>query len=317
MYPSAAEFAVAAAADLIMGDPRWLPHPVRWIGSMIAWLEQQCFRLFRPQQRRFAGVLLVMVTVGVSVAVSVWLLSTVAGATRFIAVCYLVSSLLALASLDREAVQVLRALAAGRLDLARRRVSGLVGRDTADLDEPEVLRAVFETVAENMSDGVVAPVFYLMVGGVPGMVAYKCINTLDSMVGYKNERYAEFGWAAARLDDLANYIPARLSAGLVLAVGLLYGVDPRAGWRIVRRDAARQPSPNAGYPEAAVAGVLGVRLGGLNRYGGRAVEKPFLGDPTHALAAAQYATLRRLVFGSALVLYAAAVAEFYWIATHA
>lgn len=317
MYPSGAEFVVAATADLILGDPRWMPHPVRWMGRMIVWLECQCFRVFRHDHRRLAGVVLVATTVGVGIGVSVLLVSIVDGMIRFIVVCYVVSSLLALASLDRDAAHVLRALTERRLDLARARLAGIVGRDTRDLDEPEILRAVIETVAENLSDGVIAPVFYLMLAGIPGMVAYKCVNTLDSMVGYKNERYAEFGWAAARLDDVANYVPARLSALLVLLVATACRLNPRAGWRIVRRDARRQPSPNAGYPEAAVAGVLGVRLGGANRYSGRVVEKPFLGDPTQPLSTAQYPILRRLVYGSALASYAAAAAEFYWIGVHA
>jgi adenosylcobinamide-phosphate synthase len=303
--------------DLIVGDPRWMPHPVRWMGRMIAWLDDRYFRLFTARHRRAAGVMLVVTTVGASVGITVLVVSAVDGAVRFIVVSYLVASLLALASLDREALHVLQALAAQRLDLARTRLAGLVGRETRDLDEPEIVRAVTETVAENLSDGVIAPVFYLMVGGLPGMVAYKCINTLDSMVGYKNERYCEFGWAAARLDDVANYVPARVSALLVLAVASVCGLSARTGWRIVRRDAARQPSPNAGYPEAAVAGVLGVRLGGANRYFGQVVEKPFLGDPTQPLSAAQYPILRRLVYASALAAYVAAAAEFYWMGGHA
>lgn len=317
MYPSGAEFIVAATVDLILGDPRWMPHPVRWMGWMIAWLERQCFRMFSHDYRRLAGVVLVATALGASIGGTVLLVSLVDGAVRFIVVCYVVSSLLALASLDREAIHVVRAVTERRLDLARARLAGIVGRETRDLNEPEVLRAVIETVAENLSDGVIAPVFYLMLGGIPGMVAYKCVNTLDSMVGYKNERYAEFGWAAARLDDAANYLPARLSALLVLAVAGVCGLNPRAGWRIVRRDAARQPSPNAGYPEAAVAGVLGVRLGGSNRYFGHVVEKPFLGDPMQPLSRAQYPILRRLVYGSALIAYAAAAAEFYWMGGHA
>lgn len=317
MYPSATEFVVAAAADLILGDPRWMPHPVRWMGRLIAWLDDWYFRLFSAGHRRAAGVMLVATTVGVSMGITVLVVSVIDGAVRFIVVSYVIASLLALASLDREAVHVLHALAERRLDLARARLAGIVGRDTGDLDEPEVLRAVLETVAENLSDGVIAPVFYLTLGGIPGMVAYKCVNTLDSMVGYKNERYAEFGWAAARLDDVANYVPARLSALLVLLVAAVCGLNPRAGWRIVRRDAARHPSPNAGYPEAAVAGVLGVRLGGANSYSGHVIEKPFLGDATQPLSIAQYPPLRRLVYGSALTAYAAAAAQFYWMGTHA
>ena len=314
MYPSGTEFAAAVAVDLILGDPRWLPHPVRWIGRLIAWLERWLFGIFAPARRRIAGVVLVVVAVGMSVAAAAAVVSQAEGAVRLVIVIYLVSSLLALASLDREAAKVLRALQEQRLDLARARLATIVGRETQELDEPEILRAVVETVAENLSDGVIAPVLYLMAFGVPGMVAYKCVNTLDSMVGYKNERYREFGWAAARLDDVVNYVPARLSAVLVLAAAAVCGLSPRAGWRVVRRDAALQPSPNAGYPEAAVAGVLGVRLGGANRYFGRVVQKPHIGEATHTLSIAHYTVLRRLLYGTAFLLYAAAFAVFQWIA---
>jgi adenosylcobinamide-phosphate synthase len=317
MYPSATEFIVGAAVDLVLGDPRWMPHPVRWMGAVIDWLERVCSSVFGLRHRRLAGVVLVTAALGISVGAAVLLLWVVEGAVRFIVVCYIVSSLLALASLDREALGVLWALNERNLDLARARLAGIVGRETRDLDEPEILRAVMETVAENLSDGVVAPVVFLMLGGVPGMVAYKCINTLDSMVGYKNERYAEFGWAAARLDDVVNYVPARLSALLVMGVAAFCGLSWAAGWRIVRRDAARHPSPNAGYPEAAVAGVLGVRLGGANRYFGKTVDKPYLGDPIIPLSQGQYPQLRRLLYGSALALYAVAFAQFYWMGAHA
>lgn len=313
MYPSAAEFVAAAMTDLVIGDPAWMPHPVRWIGRMIAWVEQCCVRLFGDRHKRAAGIVLVAVAVGCSVGAAMLLLAAVDGWARFLLVCYLVSSLLALASLDGEASRVLEALREHRLELARVRLAAIVGRDTRDLEEPEIVRAVFETVAENLSDGVVAPVFYLIVGGVPGMVAYKCVNTLDSMVGYKNERYFELGWAAARLDDLANYVPARISALFVLLVAAARGWRTRAGWRAIRRDARRQPSPNAGYPEAAVAGVLGVRLGGENRYFGRVLAKPFLGDAGCPPSAAQYRLLRQLLYGSALLAYTAAAAALHWI----
>lgn len=313
MYPSAAELVAAAAADLVVGDPPWMPHPVRWIGRLIAWLEHWCVRLCGARHKRAAGMVLVAAAVGLPVGGVLLVLAVVDGWARFAFICYLVSTLLALASLDREASRVLAAVGEHRIELARLRLASIVGRDTRELEEPDIVRAVFETVAENLSDGVVAPVFYLVVAGVPGMVAYKCINTLDSMVGYRNERYAELGWAAARLDDGANYVPARISAAIVLLVAALCGLSPRAGWRAVRRDAPRQPSPNAGYPEAAVAGVLGVRLGGENRYFGRVVAKPFLGDAAGPPAAAQYPMLRQLLYGSALFAYTAAAATLYWI----
>src|SRR5205085_1386130 len=156
----------------------------------------------------------------------------------------------------------------GDIAEARSKLAMIVGRDTAQLEEPEILRAAIETVAENLSDGVIAPLLYLALGGPVGMAAYKAINTLDSMVGYRDQRYSEFGWASARLDDLANFVPARLTAVLVWTCALMLGYDAGRSRRITLRDAKTQPSPNAGYPEAAVAGALGIRLGGVNFYHG-------------------------------------------------
>jgi len=317
MYPTGHELIAAVGLDLLIGDPRWMPHPVRWMGRLIAGVERVCFPLFGPGRRRLAGAVLVLVVLGTSVGLSVLLVLAAHGAVRFAAITYVVSSLLALTSLDREARAVIQAVREAHLVLARERLARIVGRDTEDLDEPEILRAVFETVAENLSDGVIAPVFYLMLAGVPGMVAYKCVNTLDSMVGYRNDRYVQFGWAAARLDDVMNVVPARVSAVLVVLVAAASGLDTRGACRAIRRDAWRQPSPNAGYPEAAVAGALGVRLGGANRYFGQVVHKPFLGECRRPLSPQQYPSVRGLLYGSALVTYAAAAAEFYWLAAHA
>jgi adenosylcobinamide-phosphate synthase len=157
-------------------------------------------------------------------------------------------------------------------------------------------------VAENLNDAVVAPLFYLMLGGPVAMAAYKAVNTMDSMVGYRNERYREFGWAAARLDDLANLIPARLAAALVWVCAALFGYDALRSVRVTWRDGSRQPSPNSGYPEAAVAGALRVRLGGLNHYQGVASRKNYLGDPVEPLTRGAYARTRRLLYGSAALM---------------
>ena len=169
-------------------------------------------------------------------------------------------------------------LDAKNLDGARNELSCLVGRDTSSLDEKGITRALLETVAENTSDGVIAPLFYLAIGGPPLAMAYKAINTLDSMVGYKNEKYLYFGRASARLDDIANYIPARITAILLAVAAFILRKDWRRAWRITLRDSGNHPSPNSGYPEAAVAGALGRRLGGLSYYGGMPSNKPFIGD---------------------------------------
>lgn len=185
---------------------------------------------------------------------------------------------LATRDLHVETRRVLKALEAGNLARARQELSFLVGRDTAHLSEPEVIRALVETIAENLSDGVIAPLFYLGLGGPPWAMTYKAINTLDSMVGYKKERFRHMGWASARLDDAANFIPARLSGGLVVISAFLLGKPWRDSLEILRRDRRQHQSPNSAWPEAATAGALGVQLGGLNYYGGQPSPKPFIGN---------------------------------------
>ena len=236
---------------------------------------------------------------------------------RVLLSCYLIFSLLALAGLDRETVRVIRALEAGDVTSARKYLARVVGRDTEDLEETEMVRAVTETVAENLNDAVIAPVFYLLLAGVPGMVAYKTINTLDSMIGYTNQRYRRFGWSAARLDDLANYVPARLSALLVLLTAPLLRLDFRSGWEVICRDAGSQPSPNAGYPEAAMAGVLGIRLGGPATYRGQPSVKAFIGEARHELSLEGHHQVRQILYLSSGIFYALATLILFYINSHA
>jgi adenosylcobinamide-phosphate synthase len=186
---------------------------------------------------------------------------------------------LAAGQLWREARAVARPLEENNLDLARQRLAMIVGRDTAALDRAGVRRALIETMAENLNDGFIAPLFYLTIFGPIGAVAYKAVNTLDSMVGYKNESYAQLGWCAARLDDVAGLLPARFSALLIILAARLVGLDTAGAWRAARRDHAAHTSPNAGWPEAACAGALGIRLGGPSYYGGQLKEKPWLNQP--------------------------------------
>ncbi len=262
----------ALLLDLLLGDPRWLPHPVVGMG----WLINRGERLVRsvarsPKALKIGGGLLVLATVAITYWLT-WLIIILAvrwhpyaGIAVSIA---LMSQALAVKTLYQHAQAVLQPLRAGNLPQARRALSMMVGRDTAQLDEAGLVRGVVETVAENTVDGVTAPLFYGFLGGPPLALAYKAINTLDSMIGYRNQTYREFGWAGAKLDDLANYIPARLTGLLYLPLapfswGGLSGVI-----RAIRQDAPRHVSPNSGIPEAAVAGLLGVRLGGLNYYQG-------------------------------------------------
>lgn len=284
----APELIAAFFLDLVIGDPRWLPHPVRIIGTMIVQLENLLRRLFKEKGERLAGVLLVSFIVLPSVTVTFWVVSLLGqAASGFFAIIskavliYCIGTTIALRELIASAKNVISAIKAGTIDDARKKLSMIVGRDTSELSEDGVLRAAIETLAENLSDGVIAPVFYLALGGLPLAIAYKAINTLDSMVGYKNERYIHFGWAAARLDDIANYIPSRISGLLVVAASLVVQrtfASARSAMAILLRDGRNHTSPNSGLPEAAMAGALGVRLGGPSTYGGVLSPKPYIGD---------------------------------------
>jgi adenosylcobinamide-phosphate synthase len=296
MNAMATELGIGAALDLAFGDPHWLPHPVQGIGILVRTLERI---LHRMSSTRWSGALLVILTLLITVTISD---VTLRWGGVPVAV-YWIFSCIALRSLDQHAVHVIEALRRGDIKAAQQRVGFIVGRDTANLSSPEIVRAVFETVAENMSDGIVAPLCFLAAFGVPGMVAYKAVNTMDSMIGYKNDRYLHFGWAAARLDDICNYIPARLTAGLIVVTSALLNLRWQQALTVTLRDARFQPSPNAGYPEAALAGALGVQLGGLNYYFGRPVHKPHLGDPIDELQWNRFPSVRCLMYSVALFSY--------------
>ncbi|MEQ1946001.1 MAG: adenosylcobinamide-phosphate synthase CbiB [Bryobacteraceae bacterium] len=279
-----------AALDLLIGDPQWMPHPVRAIGWWASRLEPRLRALFNGW---LAGVIFWLLVVGPASALVwfsvMWLPpGRVSGALTI----YWVYSLLAIRSLDRETMRAVAALASGDLHAARQAISMVVGRDTAALDEAGILRAAIETIAENLSDAIVAPLFYFAIAGPPAMAAYKAINTLDSMVGYKNDRYRDFGWFSARADDWANWIPARLTAVLISICGLRFRTSISVAWR----DARSQPSPNSGWPEAAMAGALGVRLGGVSHYQGRESVKAVLGDDIQPLSFSAYRKARIVLY---------------------
>lgn len=274
---------VAVGLDLALGDACDAFHPVSWLGRVIAWLE----RLIYPLDSGYlGGALLVSCALAVSAAavLAVMRLSARAGwAGRLTGGSLLVYHALSLRSLARAASEVKALLEEGKLEDARASVARMVGRDTGGLDAPEVVRATVESVAENASDAVVAPLFYAAFGGPLLCVFYRTVNTLDSMVGYRDERYARFGWASARLDDLLNLVPARLTAAALLAAGTFRGGNPSVMAGIVRRDARGHESPNAGWPEAAMAAALGVQLGGTSYYGGRQVVCEHLGEAERPL----------------------------------
>ena len=296
---------LAVILDLLIGDPRRFPHPVTYMGKLIAILEKALRRVFKNE--RIGGLFLLLLTVAITIGTALALLVgayTIKSYAGFIVAVILSWSCIAARSLHLESSLVADALIRGDLAEARRFLSYIVGRDTAELDEAEIWRATVETVAENTSDGVIAPLLYLMVGGPVLGLAYKAVNTLDSMVGYKNERYLSFGWASARFDDLVNYLPARLTGLLITFAAPLAGLPARDAWRVMLRDGRKHTSPNSGIPEAAVAGALGLRLGGTNLYGGRPVEKPTIGDPVNPISQGSWRDAVRLMYGAESLLVA-------------
>jgi adenosylcobinamide-phosphate synthase len=269
--------AAAYGLDLIAGDPESMPHPVRLIGGAITRGERMLRRAGSPGPEFLRGAALSAAVIAGSWAGAYAMLAVAYRAARSLGIAteiLLAWTTLATGSLIEESKAV---LASGDLAAARRRVARIVGRDTDSLDEPEVLRAVIETVAESLCDGVIAPLFYLAVGGVPLAFAYKAVNTLDSMIGHREPPYLYFGRTAARLDDVANLIPARLTAMAIAGAAIVSGHDGRHALTVWRRDGYKHPSPNAGQSEAAMAGALGVQLGGVSYYGGQPSSKPLLG----------------------------------------
>lgn len=308
IHPDPLVITLALLIDLIMGDPRWLPHPVTLIGRLINVLDRG---LRRPWlDLRLAGLLLMLVTVG-SAATATWLalkalfyLHPLAGFTGAVMIS---STCLATRSLHTESARVAAALSSGDLPAARHHLSWIVGRDTNQLEEPDIWRALVETVAENTSDGIIAPLFWLTAGGPVAAMAYKAVSTLDSMVGYRNERYLHLGKVSARMDDLLNFIPARLTAVLIIAAAALSGHSASGAMRIVLRDRLKHPSPNSGHPEAAAAGALGVLLGGTASYSGVPSWKEHIGDASVPLDEQAYRGMIKLMYISTILMATACV----------
>lgn len=258
-------------ADLVMGDPERLPHPIVWFGKAIAWFERL---LNKGRGRRVKGIITALLLIGTVYAAMFFLLRWIDGVDKYAGMAVkaiLVFYCLAGTTLIREVKKVFEAVDCS-LEEGRKQVARIVGRDTSELSEQEVRIAALETLAENLSDGVVAPVFWYGILGVPGMMAYKMVNTLDSMIGYRTQRYREFGWCAAHIDDVANYLPARLTTLLMLTVTGRFRLLNFVTW--FGREHA---SPNSGYPEAALAGILDCRFGGPHTYFGEVVNKPYIG----------------------------------------
>ena len=295
--------------DCLVGDPAALPHPIVLIGKGIAALERLLRARFpaTPEGERAAGRVLVVCMLLLSAVIPAAILWVCFRISRWLcfAVCCIMSwQIFAAKCLKQEAQKVQRCLDAGDLPAARRQVSMLVGRDTEQLTETQVAKAAIETVAENTSDGVIAPLFYMMLGGPVLGFVYKAINTMDSMLGYKNEKYIHFGRCAARTDDVANYIPARLSALGMIAAAPLMGFDGKNAARIWRRDRRKHASPNSAQTESVCAGALHIQLAGNAYYFGKLYEKPFIGDPDRAVEPADISRTCRLMYGTSILLLA-------------
>lgn len=272
----------ALLLDAVIGDPDWLwrraPHPVVWIGNGIGWLERRLNReSWSRRGRKLAGVLTVVIIVAASILVGALLDDLLHGHwLGIIAEALIASTLIAQRSLYQHVARVHSAFTEGGLPAARKTVAMIVGRDPERLDEAGVARAAIESTGENFSDGIVAPVFWLALFGLPGLIAYKAINTADSMIGHRTDRYVDFGWAAARLDDLVNLVPARLSGVLVALAAPIAGGSIATSVKAMFRDARHHRSPNAGWPESAMAGALGIALSGPRVYAEGIANEPYL-----------------------------------------
>jgi len=322
-----AAFLLGFVMDLIIGDPQWFPHPVRAIGGLISFLTKKLLKTDgerNPKKEQAGGILCVL-----TVLIVVTIITSVLSIGSYFIHPYLGLALeavmtwqiLAVKSLRVESMKVYKALMSGTLEDAKKAVSMIVGRDTAVLDEEGVIKAAVETVAENTSDGVIAPMLYTAIGGPVLGFIYKSINTMDSMIGYKNEKYLYFGRAAAKLDDFVNFLPSRISAGIMIFAGAVGGKSYSAGnaVRIYKRDRHNHASPNSAQTEAVCAGALGLKLAGNAFYFGKLVEKPFIGDELRSPEREDIRRVNRLMVISAVLteILCLALMTGLWVMIHA
>lgn len=296
---------LAFLIDLVIGDPAFLPHPVRIMGEAIARFEKFLRSFTRSSSsERIAGCCLALLIPITAYIITLGLCLLADLTNHYIGILvstWLISTTIAARGLVDAGRSVYRHLTRGEIDKARDEVGGIVGRDTDAMEEPEIVRATVETMAENIVDGVVAPIFFALIGGAPLALTYRAVNTLDSMVGYRNSRYLHFGWASARLDDIANYIPARITGLLIVLSAALLGYPPIRVLITMLRDSAKHPSPNSGIPESGVAGALGVQLGGTNYYEGIPSFRPLLGIPYQNLDAAIIRQTAKLIYSTGIL----------------
>lgn len=284
--------------DLLLGDPEWLYHPVCIIGKYISFMEKK-LRARGGNLRKSAVFLTtstVLLTMAV-VAVLLWLLSLLGRIPLMIGMSLLNWMGIAVTCMAKEARGVAKALDNG-VEAGRKQVARIVGRDTQSLSEEEIIKATIETVAENTTDGVISPLLYAAIGGPVLLWGFKAASTLDSMVGYLDEKYRDIGWSSAKLDDVFNFIPARITAVLMCIAAFLTGMDGKNAWRIVRRDHANHKSPNCAWSEAAAAGAMHIQLGGTHDYFGKPIEKPTIGDNERPAQRSDIGKVNRLLYGT-------------------
>ena len=292
------------ALDLIIGDPYSFPHPVRYIGKLISIVEKQIRKITSSDKGlKIAGFFLWFIVVGATFGITTLVLQLFKfnKLAYFIVNTILIYTTLATKCLKDESVKIYKVLKTGDLDKSRIQLSYIVGRDTTNLNEKEIVRATVETVAENTVDGIIAPLFYGFIGGAPLAMAYKAVNTLDSTVGYKNDKYYYLGFASAKIDDIANYIPARLGVILLSLGSLFAGFNFKNALKIGIRDRKNHKSPNCAFSEGAVAGALGIQLGGTNVYFGKEVYKPTIGDKTREIEIEDIVRTNKIMYSSSII----------------
>lgn len=296
----------AIIMDLIVGDPRKLPHLVIYMGKCISFFEKFFRKHFDKKHLKAAGFIIVILDILITIAFVSAVKALYLTKIPVIAICILetvlISHMLAAKSLRQESMKVYYGLKEGDIEKSRYAISMIVGRDTKSLDEEAIIKADVETIAENFSDGVVAPCFYALLFGIYGTYVYKMINTMDSMIGYKDEKYKDIGMAAAKLDDVVNFIPARLSAYLLIIASFFMGLDYKNAFKIYKRDRYKHSSPNAAHTEAVVAGALGVKLAGDAYYFGKLVKKESIGDELRKPEVEDIVTVNKLMYRAVFII---------------
>ena len=287
---------LAVLLDIFIGDPYSFPHPVKVMGNLITWEERLIRKRCRTKKAlRFGGMVMVLINLILGYMIPFFLLWYSRGIWKTIFSVYLPYTCISGRMLQVEGYKVLKALNIS-LESGRRQVGNIVGRDTTQLTREEIITATVEAVAENTSDGIIAPLFYILILGIPGGILYKFVNTMDSMVGYRNEKYLDLGRYPAIVDDIFNFIPARITGYLFVIIGFFMGKG-REAYTIMKRDHGNHLSPNAGFPEAAMAGILGIKLGGGHFYFGKFVDKPTIGDGVRSVREKDIITTVKCMFG--------------------